>query len=167
MAPMSKKQLSKLGLAALAVISIAERRRKQRSTSVGRLWARPHIMARNSTGAFAKLLPVLREREPSQFRNFLRMPVTTFDWLLDLVTPLIVKEDTRCCEMLSDLPNRGMLVVPLSIRFGCQNVEDWGSSPHLNQLRLTLVVAPICHFCAVFLGSRDVTSREKKRANVT
>ena len=140
MAPMSKKQLSKLGLAALAVISIAERRRKQRSTSVGRLWARPHIMARNSTGAFAKLLPVLREREPSQFRNFLRMPVTTFDWLLDLVTPL---------------------VVPLSIRFGCQNVEDWGSSPHLNQLRLTLVVAPICHFCAVFLGSRDVTSREK------
>ena len=80
MAPMSKKQLSKLGLAALAVISIAERRRKQRSTSVGRLWARPHIMARNSTGAFAKLLPVLREREPSQFRNFLRMPVTTFDW---------------------------------------------------------------------------------------
>ena len=107
MAPMSKKQLSKLGLAALAVISIAERRRKQRSTSVGRLWARPHIMARNSTGAFAKLLPVLREREPSQFRNFLRMPVTTFDWLL------------------------------------------------------TLVVAPICHFCAVFLGSRDVTSRGK------
>ena len=76
MAPMSKKQLSKLGLAALAVISIAERRRKQRSTSVGRRWARPHIMARNSTGAFAKLLPVLREREPSQFRNFLRMPVT-------------------------------------------------------------------------------------------
>ena len=129
MAPMSKKQLSKLGLAALAVISIAERRRKQRSTSVGRLCARPHIMARNSTGAFAKLLPVLREREPS--------------------------------EMLSDLPNRGMLVVPLSIRFGCQNVEDWGSSPHLNQLRLTLVVAPICHFCAVFLGSRDGTSREK------
>ena len=52
-------------------------------------------MARNSTGAFAKLLPVLREREPSQFRNFLRMPVTTFDWLLDLVTPLIVKEDTN------------------------------------------------------------------------
>ena len=95
MAPMSKKQLSKFGLAALAVISIAERRRKQRSTSVGRLWARPHIMARNSTGAFAKLLPVLREREPSQFRNFLRMPVTTFDWLLDLVTPLIVKEDTN------------------------------------------------------------------------
>ena len=68
---------------------------------------------------------------------------------------------TRCCEMLSDLPNRGMLVVPLSIRFRCQNVEDWGSSPHLNQLRLTLVVAPICHFFAVFLGSRDVTSREK------
>ena len=51
--------------------------------------------------------------------------------------------------------------VSLSIRFRCQNVEDWGSSPHLNQLRLTLVVAPICHFCAVFLGSRDVTSREK------
>ena len=46
-------------------------------------------------------------------------------------------------------------------RFGCQNVEDWGSSPHLYQLRLTLVVAPICHFCAVFLGSRDATSREK------
>ena len=38
---MSKKQLSNLGLAALAVISIAERRWKQRSTSVGRLWARP------------------------------------------------------------------------------------------------------------------------------
>ena len=51
--------------------------------------------------------------------------------------------------------------VSLSIRFRSQNVEDWGSSPHLNQLRLTLVVAPICHFCAVFLGSRDVMSREK------
>ena len=111
MAPMSKKQLSKLGLAALAVISIAERRRKQRNLA--------HF----------------------------------------LMSFLIIL--TRCCEMLSDLPNRGMLVVPLSIRFGCQNVEDWGSSPHLNQLRLTLVVAPICHFCAVFLGSRDVTSREK------
>ena len=67
------------------------------------------------------------------------------------------------CEMLSDLPNRSMLVVPLSIRFRCQNVEDWGSWPHLYQLRLTLVVAPICHFCAVFLRSRDVTSRKKAR----
>ena len=53
MATMSKKQLSNLGLAALAVISIAERR---------------YAVARNSAGAFAKLLPVLREWEPSQFR---------------------------------------------------------------------------------------------------
>ena len=78
MARLSKKQLSKLGLAALAMISIAERRRKKRnSMSASRLWARPHIMARN--------LPVLCEREPSQFRaSFFARPVTTFDWLLNM-----------------------------------------------------------------------------------
>ena len=135
MAPMSKKQLSKLGLAALAVISIAERRRKQRSTSVGRRWARPRAPSLSCCRCCAN-------GNRASFAFFCECR-----W--------------RCCEMLSDLPNRGMLVVPLSIRFGCQNVEDWGSSPHLNQLRLMLVVAPICHFCAVFLGSRDVTSREK------
>ena len=71
MALLSRKELSKLGLAALAVISIVERRLKKRNSTSARLWARPHIMARNSVGAFAKLLPVLREREPSQYRIFL------------------------------------------------------------------------------------------------
>ena len=110
MARLSRKELSKLGLAALAVISIVKRRRKKRNSTSARLWATPHIMARNSVGTFAKLLPLLREREPSQFRSFLPMPVTTFDWLVNLVSPLIVKEDTT---FRSAIPSAERLAVTL------------------------------------------------------
>ena len=78
---------------AIAAIAIARRRKRKRHTK-GREWARPHIMD-HASGTFTKLIPLLREREPDQFRNFVRMPPAQYDTLIELVTSHIKKEDTQ------------------------------------------------------------------------
>ena len=49
----------------------------------------------------SKLLDELRCTEPSDFRNFLRMNEDSFDELLELVRPFIIKQDTNMRDAIS------------------------------------------------------------------
>ena len=48
-----------------------------------------------SEGAFVNFVTGLREHEKDAYRNFICMPPYIFDWLLALVTPIFIKENTN------------------------------------------------------------------------
>lgn len=60
-----------------------------------RWWVRSWILRRNDLGASARLFKELELEDPSSYANILRMSVPKFKELLELVTPLIQKKDTK------------------------------------------------------------------------
>ncbi|XP_049517596.1 uncharacterized protein LOC119440412 [Dermacentor silvarum] len=60
-----------------------------------RWWVRPCLRSREVAGHASRLLPELRAHDEDYFRDFLRMPPSTFDTLLALLRPSITKEDTN------------------------------------------------------------------------
>lgn len=65
-----------------------------------RWWSRPWIMRREKFGASARLLQELQEEDPETYRNVLRMSAPKFQELLELVEPLIKKQNTKLREAL-------------------------------------------------------------------
>lgn len=72
-----------------------ERRQRKRSK-----WCREMFLLREEQGAFAKLNGFMR-RDPELFFNFLRLYEDEFDYLVDLVTPHIQKENTNYRKSIS------------------------------------------------------------------
>lgn len=76
-----------------------KRKRAQR-----KLWVRDWAEKRNVEGAYAKLLPELRsgdDGEKKLYRDFLRMSDECFNQLLDMVAPLITKQNTKFRQAIS------------------------------------------------------------------
>lgn len=85
------------GSIALAIVLALEDdtpKRKKRSK-----WSKKWFLRRRELG-HARLLRELRDDEPEDFRNFLRMNAASYDELLDMVRPLIQKEDTIMREAI-------------------------------------------------------------------
>ena len=79
--------------ACLAVILLYRRKRRKQRTK-RKIWVREWIQKREESGVVANLLQELRLGDETFYRNFLRMSVTDFDYLLNKVSPLITKQDT-------------------------------------------------------------------------
>ncbi|KAK3919919.1 LOW QUALITY PROTEIN: Protein ANTAGONIST OF LIKE HETEROCHROMATIN PROTEIN 1 [Frankliniella fusca] len=61
-----------------------------------RRWhVRPMLRERKIFGAWYSLIPTLREHDPDEYFNFLRMTPESFDWLLELVSPALTKKSIR------------------------------------------------------------------------
>lgn len=56
---------------------------------------------RNKLGCYAQLLRELVNEVPQLYKNFLRMNIADFNNLLEMVSPLIKKEDTNMRESIS------------------------------------------------------------------
>ena len=72
-------------LAAFVILSTKRSRRK--------IWTNDWILRRHENCAYHKLLKELRNEDPSQFLNFIRMSTKFFDELVNLVEVLIGKEN--------------------------------------------------------------------------
>ncbi|KAM7311119.1 uncharacterized protein ISCGN_008026 [Ixodes scapularis] len=81
--------------------SLILRRRRARKARRSRFWVRPSWRFRNTEGQASALLPRLRARDEGYFRDFLRMPPSTFDTLLGLVGPKIERKVTPFREPIS------------------------------------------------------------------
>lgn len=77
----------------MLVCSVLLRRRRVHQRK-RRYWVRPSWRYRNVEGQARALLPRLRARDEGFFRDFLRMPPSTFDTLLEHVRPVIERQDT-------------------------------------------------------------------------
>ncbi|KAG5888011.1 hypothetical protein JTB14_007130 [Gonioctena quinquepunctata] len=75
-----------------------------------RWWVRSWILGRNDLGALARLFKELELEDPSSYANILRMSVLKFKELLELVTLLIQKKDTKFREAI---PSKTKLEITL------------------------------------------------------
>lgn len=60
-----------------------------------KVWTKPWIARRERYGVEQNLLKELETDDPVFFRNFLRMTKEDFEYILEKVSPLIVKQDTN------------------------------------------------------------------------
>lgn len=75
-----------------------EPKMKNRKRKVHDVWVRGWLKKKSTEGAYAKLLQELRfgdSVERQLFRDFLRMTDRSFDYLLQLITPIISKKYTQ------------------------------------------------------------------------
>ncbi|KAL1470226.1 hypothetical protein MTO96_024505 [Rhipicephalus appendiculatus] len=82
------------------VCSLLLRRRRARRRP-RRFWVRPIWLYRDNDGQAQALLPRLRARDETYFRDYLRMPPSVFDTLLSHVRPLIERQVTSFREPIS------------------------------------------------------------------
>ncbi|KAE8737667.1 hypothetical protein FOCC_FOCC016865 [Frankliniella occidentalis] len=71
------------------LVVLAKRRMKRR------WWVRPIFADRKMAGAWFSLIPVMKEFDAEVYFNFLRMTPDSFDWLLELIGPVISKSCDR------------------------------------------------------------------------
>ena len=66
-----------------------------------RKWVRNWIKRRKELGASSRLIKELSIEDPTSFFNLMRMSVDKFEELLNLVSPIIKKNDTNMREAIS------------------------------------------------------------------
>jgi len=71
-------------------------RKRKRSS-----WTREWIAKRGEFGAYNGLVREIRDTDSASYRNFLRMNDDSFDILLQKVSPLITRQDTRMRRAIS------------------------------------------------------------------
>lgn len=84
-------------IAAIAVLAIVMKRKKQRSlesVKKRKCWVREWIWKRNEKGVHANLLKELENEDEASYFNFFRMSVNDFNFLLGKVKHFITKNDT-------------------------------------------------------------------------
>lgn len=60
-----------------------------------RWWVRPLLSQRSTEGYYDRLICKILRADGREFKNFMRISFSDFEFLLNLVTPLIKKQDTN------------------------------------------------------------------------
>jgi len=86
--------------AACAVVAILadshNRKRKNRE-----IWIQPWLESRMEHGAYHALIKELQDTDVNAYRNFLRMDLGSFELILQKVSPIISKCDTKLRDSIS------------------------------------------------------------------
>jgi hypothetical protein len=86
-----------------------------------RCWERKWISKRQQkVGFFRELMNELREEDPSSYENFLRMSFVNWKALLEMVSPIIKKQDTK---MRKSIPPEERLA--LTLRFLATGTNEY------------------------------------------
>lgn len=107
------------------------------------VWVREWLEKREQEGAYAKLLVELRygdSGEQKLFQNFLRMSHSDFDYLLQLVKPLIEKSDT---PMRRAIPAGERLAVTLHYLATGQSFRSLQFVFRLPQNTISTIIPPV------------------------
>ncbi|KAM7303909.1 uncharacterized protein ISCGN_013824 [Ixodes scapularis] len=92
-------------LTTLLVCTVKYKRRQQRRR---RWWVRPFLLDREEHGQACRLAAELRAHDEEYFRDYIRMPPSTFDTLLELVRDKITKTNTNCRKAIA--PEQRLIV---------------------------------------------------------
>ena len=102
-APNSIETSARLCIAASANVIkkwlLMKRQRRRRRNRL--VWVREWIACRLKFGAYHTLMVHLRNTDVDGFINFVRMDPSTFDELVNLVTPFIERRDTHYRDAIS------------------------------------------------------------------
>uniref|UniRef100_A0A803KDN9 DDE Tnp4 domain-containing protein n=1 Tax=Xenopus tropicalis TaxID=8364 RepID=A0A803KDN9_XENTR len=125
--------------AALAIILLnaaAEKKKKKRS-----LWSKRWLLNREKLSHMG-LLKELRERNPDDFHNYLRMSESSFTSLLQAVAPMISKQDT--C-MRQSIPAEQRLIATLRYLATGRSFEDLKFTTGISAQALGRIIPETCN----------------------
>lgn len=77
----------------IAIIALEEEKKKRRKRRKSRVWTKNWLLQREKF-SHVNLLSNLRENNPEDYRNYLRMTQESFEMLLSHVRPHITKQDS-------------------------------------------------------------------------
>lgn len=132
--------LSRKKLAAIFVVLFGGEEKKRIKRSKRRFWSKKWYLNR---GKFSdmQLLSELRDNNPDDFRNYLRMTDECFDYLLAQVGPLIQKKNT---VMRNAITAEQRLVVTLRFLATGRTLEDLKFSSGISPQRLGVIIPETC-----------------------
>lgn len=85
----------------LASLLVLRRRRRRREKNTERsCWTKPWVSRRKDLGVYSTLLRELSGEDPETFRQYHRVTIDQFHEILNVVAPLIVKQDTIMRESI-------------------------------------------------------------------
>ena len=86
---------------AFIIIAIAAKVKKNKKTRIRSKWVRDWILRRPEEGAFMKLQQNLATTDVDGYKNFLRMTMEDFNYLVEMISPSIKKQDTHLRSAIS------------------------------------------------------------------
>ena len=102
-----EERLLTLCAASIVAVILKRHRRKQNKRTI---WSREWLKQRTSFGAYYTLMAELRNLDVSSYRNFIQMDAASFEELLQLVAPLVKRQENH---MRSTIPPGERLAVTL------------------------------------------------------
>lgn len=87
--------MSKNRIAAAVIVLANLKQRRAKRKPKRKIWVRDWIAKRNEQGAYNQLMTDLRIGDPDFYKKFLRMAAADFEYLLQLISVKIKKQDTR------------------------------------------------------------------------
>ncbi len=82
------------------IVAIILKRRKRRRRN-RKVWTREWIRKRDRHGAYHQLLQELKLCDRNAYKNFLRIDEAIFETILELVSPIISRQDTHLRQSIS------------------------------------------------------------------
>ena len=121
----------------------SQKRQKQR-----KVWIKPWIATRETDGAFHRLLKDL-EGDHEQYKNYLRLDLTTFEELLEKVYPLLKKKDTHLRNAISPAEQ---LAVTLRFLATGESYTSLQYQFRINKGTLSLLIPTVCKTISIVLA---------------
>lgn len=129
-------------ISAILVDTILEKEeeRQKKKDAKKRVWSKQWLLKRNIYSHMI-LLKELEDTCPPDFKNFVRMDVETYKYLLELVTPLIQKENTIMRDAIS--PNERLSATLRFLATGC-SFEDLKFKTRIASSTLSKIILETC-----------------------
>lgn len=100
----SKKRKLAVGLFLVAAIAEEEERLKRRANQQRRMYVRPALRLRDTHGVFATVVTTIRNLNDVKWKKeYFRMSDESFDELLRLVRPYLIKKPTHLNPITPEL----------------------------------------------------------------
>lgn len=127
--------------AALAIAMVNCYKKLKKHKRHRAFWTKDYLATRDSMPQ-TSILPEIRENDPDDFRNLLKMSDENFNYLLRKVTPLIQKQDT--C-MRKSISAEQRLVATLRFLATGRSLEDLKFSTAISPQALGVLIPETCH----------------------
>ncbi|KAM5163735.1 uncharacterized protein ACMZJ9_006361 isoform 1-T2 [Mantella aurantiaca] len=127
--------------AALAIAMVNCYKKLKKHKRHRAFWTKDYLATRDSMPQ-TSILPEVRDNDPDDFRNLLKMSDDNFNYLLRKVTPLIQKQDT--C-MRKSISAEQRLVATLRFLATGRSLEDLKFSTAISPQALGVLIPETCH----------------------
>ncbi|XP_068135972.1 uncharacterized protein [Hyperolius riggenbachi] len=127
--------------AALAIAMVNCYKKLKKHKRHRAFWTKDYLQTRDSMPQ-TQILPVIRENDPNDFRNMMKMSDENFNFLLQKVTPLIQKQDT--C-MRKSISAEQRLVATLRYLATGSSLEELKFMTAISPQALGVLIPETCH----------------------